>query len=91
MVNEIMRGVNHSQHGKMLHLLGASPRVCVHTRPSRVGIGYFIPVAAGAVSLSLLFCVRLAILRTCCPPVVNGDRTRGYLELPADARKWRSG
>ena len=26
MVNEIMRGVNHSQYGKVLHLLGASPR-----------------------------------------------------------------
>eukprot|EP00966_Prymnesium_polylepis_P029902 694679-Prymnesium_polylepis.1 len=25
MVNEIMRGVNHSQYGKVLHLLGASP------------------------------------------------------------------
>eukprot|EP00966_Prymnesium_polylepis_P200757 4651768-Prymnesium_polylepis.1 len=26
MVNEIMRGVDHSQYGKVLHLLGASPR-----------------------------------------------------------------
>ena len=25
MVNEIMRGVNHSQYGEVLHLLGASP------------------------------------------------------------------
>eukprot|EP00966_Prymnesium_polylepis_P143044 3301791-Prymnesium_polylepis.2 len=27
MVNEIMRGVNHSQYGEVLHLLGASPQI----------------------------------------------------------------